>query len=471
MINSATLALFLLVQDGKSNINQKFFSVTKSISNNAFWRLFPLTFLATIIFMPSINVQSVLANTYDSIWWFGESQSTSQGNIQIIYSYPDSVLADEPFNVGVTLHYIKDKSAVANWITFSNISLDLVPYSSSNNYTTYSAVNSTMDNASAFKRPGEEYSHMFSLTAPKSGSYLIFLSMIIYYGPGAGALRIFNWNSQDWYDQTETGDVEGAITSSELTPIRADQNETQKQPNLVVRLQEPFGRINEIKVEVYNEKMKNSSDVQNGMANFTLPYNSVYTVRIPKELILVPGKVSAIFLNWSDGQGFPVNDESHEVVQRSVNLDNNLELYALYKTRYYLLVNTTDDKSNIKNGTDWYDSGEQGKFSTSPLTDFAWTKKFGHWEGDITDQITQPSGSLTMDGPKTIRAVYDTDLTYITTIVAAIAGVAAIVIALVEKKEYIFSKIRNYIFSKILKRRCKQRKSKDRKTDGFPCYS
>ena len=132
-----------------------------------------------------------------------------------------------------------------------------------------------MDNVSAFKKPGEEYSHTFSLIAPKSERYLPFLSLTTYFGPGGGALQRSSWNTADWYNQTETGHVHGAVTSSQLTPIRADESQTQKQANLILRIQKPFSEIQQVKVNVTHNWPKETSGNSEGARRYGQVYITI----------------------------------------------------------------------------------------------------------------------------------------------------------------------------------------------------
>jgi hypothetical protein len=89
--------------------------------------------LVVILSISYLNNQ-VFAWSFQDTWWFGESQSSSIGNIRIIYTYPDEVQSFEPkynnnsMHVGVALQYIKDKSASANWVVFSNVYVYLTQY-------------------------------------------------------------------------------------------------------------------------------------------------------------------------------------------------------------------------------------------------------------------------------------------------------------------------------------------------------
>ena len=119
--------------------------------------------LVVILSISYLNNQ-VFAWSFQDTWWFGESQSSSIGNIRIIYTYPDEVQSFEPkynnnsMHVGVALQYIKDKSASANWVVFSNVYVYLKPNTSLSIPPVYSE-----SNTSSAISPGESYYHTFSL--------------------------------------------------------------------------------------------------------------------------------------------------------------------------------------------------------------------------------------------------------------------------------------------------------------------
>jgi hypothetical protein len=398
-----------------------------------------------------------LAWSFQDTWWFGEPQSSSIGNVIIIYTYPDEVQVFEPkhnnpLQVGVTLQYIKDKFATANWVVFSNVSVYLLNSSSSSSgHPIYSE-----SNTSQVISPGESYNHFFSLKPREPIHYNVFLKLTALFGPGGGALESHEWNASYWYNRNPSGGG-GNISPEELRPLNVVKNEeVGKHPNLTIRFQNPYGQINKsskVKVceahdvtckkennNIYNTDCKainGCKEASNGAAMFDmLRYNTNYTVIVPKTIDVAPGKIRANFSAWSDGQRYPNNRIGD--IQRNVTLNSNLELLALYKIQYSLKAINADDNSNVtqKNKSGWYDGNDQATYSTKTLAGTLWTKKFDHWEGEIPTgtTTTQAAGSLLMDGPKTIKAEYDLDLTYISVIVAAVAAIPIALDVLVKKR-------------------------------------
>ena len=97
-----------------------------------------------------------------------------------------------------------------------------------------------------------------------------------------------------------------------------------------------------------------------------------------------------VFVVWSDG-----GTQSHTYTVPSLPQT----LTANYETQYYLTVNSAYDSPV---GAGWYDSGSTASFSvTSPATDNTGTRYFcTGYSGDSSGSGT--SGSIIMDGPKTV---------------------------------------------------------------------
>jgi hypothetical protein len=147
-----------------------------------------------------------------------------------------------------------------------------------------------------------------------------------------------------------------------------------------------------------------------------LPINSTYTVQVNKTIDLVPNSIRASFVTWTDGLSTNI---------RNITLSHDEDLYALYKTQYHLTV-TSSIKGNDIDGTGWYYAGSEAPFSANLAT----TDRlllFDHWTGDIpSSQVAANSGSLTMDNPKKITALWKPNYGIIGTIIGILSGTIAI---------------------------------------------
>lgn len=364
-------------------------------------------------------MEEVLANTFKTYWWLGTSStgtaSESSGSLWLIYTYPDTVYAGERFNVGVTFVYIKDKFAHTNWLVFSNVTVGLRPL-----YSSYQEnVVSNVEYSQNIIRPGDHYSHSFSLIAPDSpGFYIVAPTWIALYGPG-GIGTGFTWDIGNYYNVTWRD--AGLISPKRYPPINVIEKEVEGR-HLVIELDDPYSKIKPVNIGVTNKTYSKIDTVTDGIFRISLPLNSSYNVTIPKMIDMVPNKIRATFLGWSDGARY---DERDKYIVRNVKLNSNVELYALYKTQYNLVVRSTLYNSNPE-GTGWYNGGSEAQFSINPYVGFFLLQSFDHWTGDLYGTTTASSSSLIMDGPKEITAIWKFDYTYFGAILGLVTGIIAI---------------------------------------------
>lgn len=123
-----------------------------------------------------------------------------------------------------------------------------------------------------------------------------------------------------------------------------------------------------------------------------------------------------VFVTWivdnipRSGNGFAVvMDAPHKVV-------------AQYETRFLLTV--VSDYGN-PSGSGYYKSGDTATFSVISPVGIGIQHVFAEWRGDYTG--SDPKGSITMDGPKTVTAVWTTSYFQIYIIIGALAAVAIVV--------------------------------------------
>ena len=132
--------------------------------------------------------------------------------------------------------------------------------------------------------------------------------------------------------------------------------------------------------------------------------------------------VRYVFVQWSDGS----KDAS-----RTLTATEEVSLTATFKIQYELTV--TSDFGNPQ-GSGWYDANTQATFSiTTPVTAEGLMGALGgmqildHWSGDST--AATPLVSVTMDGPKTVKAEWRTDNMMPYTIIGAMICVIAVAVA------------------------------------------
>jgi hypothetical protein len=93
-----------------------------------------------------------------------------------------------------------------------------------------------------------------------------------------------------------------------------------------------------------------------------------------------------------------------------------------YTPQYYLKV---DSSFGNPQGSGWYDEGVSANFSVSSPTydNLAAKHTLTGWTGDYTGR--EPTGSVQMDGPRTVEATWESDYTFTYVL---IGGIGALVI-------------------------------------------
>jgi hypothetical protein len=384
--------------------------------------LLTITNIAIILYYQ----ESVMAATFYSQWWLGYWQDAppeqSAGRLNIYYTYPDRVFTDQNFSVGVTLEYVKDQRALLDWMVFSRISVglkDVAELGKPNLQVYPDDLSVVRDNTSRLVTPGEQYSYSLTLTAPQSpGGYVIFPRWNVFYGPGTTVNNNFYWRMESYYNQTDR--QFGVIEPEDELPTikvleRSDQNIVEN-AILNVFVNSPYSAIKPIEVQVWNTEDPNHKyrDFTNrsGLVFFDLPINSTYAVTVPGIIDIIPGKIRAVFVNWTDGQAFGSQKyEEASNITRLVDLQHDLEVVPIYKTQYYLSVKSNSlDITNNENGTGWYNSGDEAQYSINTLGAFMTLHSFDHWNGTISaGESTSTSGAIKMNGPKEILAIWKFD--------------------------------------------------------------
>ncbi|MEM2905328.1 MAG: hypothetical protein QW057_06565 [Candidatus Bathyarchaeia archaeon] len=109
----------------------------------------------------------------------------------------------------------------------------------------------------------------------------------------------------------------------------------------------------------------------------------------------------------------------------TVQMDGFKALNASWRTEYYLKV---ESQYGSPQGEGWYPAGASATFTVTSPVGFLVQQVFKGWSGDST--AASASASLTMDGPKTVTALWGTDYTQLLVLVAVIV-LAVVVLALI----------------------------------------
>jgi ribosomal protein L40E len=137
---------------------------------------------------------------------------------------------------------------------------------------------------------------------------------------------------------------------------------------------------------------------------------------------LVPGSpgVRYVFVNWV------LDGIARNSTQISVSMTGPHNATAVYKTQYLLTVNSPNGLGGPQGGG-YYNAGSAAQFSVTSPEGYLIQQVFVQWQGDYVG--TSPQGSITMNGPKTVNAVWKTSYTNV--YLAAAAVVVLLVIAVV----------------------------------------
>lgn len=127
-------------------------------------------------------------------------------------------------------------------------------------------------------------------------------------------------------------------------------------------------------------------------ASFNWLSGTTHRFEIPRQIDVGDG-TKLVFTSWNDGDVSP-----------SRVISNGGEFTTHYKTQYKL---TVQSPYGSPGGSGWYDSGSKATVSIHTSAGGIIQHTFTGWSGDLTG--SEANASLTMDGPKTIQANWQTD--------------------------------------------------------------
>jgi hypothetical protein len=144
--------------------------------------------------------------------------------------------------------------------------------------------------------------------------------------------------------------------------------------------------------------------------------SSAQTGSAPQTVPGTPG-IQYIFSNWV------VDGSPQSGTQISVSMNGPHSAVAKYTTQYQLTVNSPNGLGNPQ-GAGFYNAGSTAQFSVTSPVGFLTQQVFQQWQGDYTG--ISPQGSITMDSPKTVNAVWTTSNTNLYIVAAAVIALLLI---------------------------------------------
>jgi hypothetical protein len=359
-----------------------------------------------LLFFAIFFIHNSFAFTYESQdWWFApEQQNQISGNIGIIFTYPDKVIKNDTMDVDVRIEYMKNENARSEYVVLDDLKIHIRDLDSRLDNDLESSTNIT----SPILLPDGIFSHKFVIPTENieiqvEKSYAVDLSFTVMFGRKT-ILETYYWDSGEYFGNS--------IETRELKPFKVIDKKNNPEKELTIRVNKPFGFFIPLNVTINNNIYNmtedaitiNSKNLRNNLSNSqsqTEDPETVHKIKLNSWFPLLEEHghpiMRANFSSWSDGNKSP---------EREINLHKNTELFAFYKTQYYLNVSSEGNYGKI-NGTNYYDSGSRAQFSIVNVSDNT-PKIFDHWKGDIdTDSdATLTSNSIIMNGPKDIRAYW-----------------------------------------------------------------
>jgi hypothetical protein len=154
-------------------------------------------------------------------------------------------------------------------------------------------------------------------------------------------------------------------------------------------------------------------------ASFDWLADTTHRFNIPMQVVTGEG-TRLVFTSWTDGD-----------VSSSRTISSGGEYAASYKTQYKL---TIQSPYGSPKGNGWYDSGSKATVSINTETGNIIRHTFMGWSGDLSGE--EANVSLTMDGPKTAKANWQTDyMRFYLIIVLAIILVAGMMAWFIMRKK------------------------------------
>ena len=127
-------------------------------------------------------------------------------------------------------------------------------------------------------------------------------------------------------------------------------------------------------------------------------------------------------------QGWQLDGTTQTGNPISVTLNKPHTAIATYQTQYQLTINSPYGNPQ---GAGWYNAGSTATFSVTSPSGILIQQTLVQWQGDYIG--TSAQGTLVMDGPKMVQAVWTTTYTQLYIVLGAIALIAVAII-LVRKK-------------------------------------
>ena len=107
-----------------------------------------------------------------------------------------------------------------------------------------------------------------------------------------------------------------------------------------------------------------------------------------------------VFIGWAGGAS------GNALTSNNIFMNEPKRAIAVWRTQFYLTVESDPPGAGNPTGSGWYDAGSQADFSTFEIVQATEDTRlrFSHWSGAYSGE--NPAGSVLMDRPKGVKANY-----------------------------------------------------------------
>jgi Cft2 family RNA processing exonuclease len=306
--------------------------------------------------------------------------------------------------VPVEVSYKENEYFYTGYLDTYNVSVHLVPHPT-NWWTPYGKDVATSFDPRRVRTysSGQIYSHTFTLTAPQGlGNYDVYVTCntdnqaqdFLGWGPTHVGASTEEWNTLNW-----SIPLPGFTTVISPGYLSVGVDGLANGANIFVdgnSVTVPEGQYPEIQLSVGQHTV----DAQN--------------------VVPLSQGVQGVFSGWSDGV---------TANERTINFNGTgLRITAHYSTQFYLQV---DSNYGTVQGTGWYDANTDAAFSASTPA-FLDPHVLDHWGGAYSG--TSTTGTVLMNGPKEVSAVYRTDYSRILSLLALLTTVGLVFVGVRKAK-------------------------------------
>jgi vacuolar protein-sorting-associated protein 4 len=336
--------------------------------------------MLALVSFPFATAQTPPPTKYDQLNYWQQGSMLIYCRIQYSIPAAGTVEVGNQFQVPVEIDYKENQYGYTGALDTFNVTVHLVsrptPW-----WTPYGSDNSASNDNSRVRTyfGGLGYSHTFTMAAPQDlGHYDVYVTwytanqaqnFLSNVGPAHVDATTHEWSTLDWGVS-----IPGFTTILPPGSLGMEVNGLANGTSIVI---------------------DGNSEAVTGTTYAELPLSvGQHTLQAPSTIPLGQG-IQAVFTGWSDG----VTTNPRTIYFNGTGA----RIAAQYETQFYLQV---DSNYGPVEGAGWYNANSDATVTASTPS-FTDPHVLDHWEGDYAGK--NPQGTVHMDGPKRVSAVYRTD--------------------------------------------------------------